>query len=246
VTNTPKVTTSIVALAILLVACSSGQNVMSKAANGEASSTSARPSVTSADLAVQSVADAQADRQTFGSVKELAQNSVAVLTGKVTDAGAPYVLDGSSTDGLPGVVVTPFTFLIDSVVAGDQKLFSTTATFTQRGGTTPSARTPYGDDVPVKVGDNLLLFVGEVNGTDIGVGQAGRFTIDGDRIVVAAARYDGASVELKSRPLSAVAGLIRAQLGKKPPVVTPAFSATTLPPGPIVVTKASSPPTSAP
>jgi hypothetical protein len=245
VTKSPK---RLLALAVLLgpfVGCASGPDVVSKTDSGVNAAEAPASSVPSG-LPGQSVVNGEADRQAFSSLKELAQQSVAVLTGRVTAAGAAYVLDGTAVGDAPGVVVTPFTFSIDSVVAGDPTLFAKTATFAQRGGATPQVTTDNGDDAPVKVGERLLVFVAKVTGSDIEVWQAGRFTIDGDRIVAAAAEKDGASVELKSKPLSAVAGLVRAQLGKKPPIEAPAIPQTTLPVGKIIVAKAPTPPTSAP
>jgi hypothetical protein len=245
VTKSPKILLALAVLVGPFVGCASRPSVVSNTDRGVSTADASASSVPSDQLG-QSAVNGETDRQAFSSLKELAQQSVAVLTGKVTAAGAAYILDGTAVFDVPGVVVTPFTFSIDSVVAGDPKLFAKTATFTQRGGATPQVKTDSGNDAPVKVGENLLVFVAEVSGSDIEVWQAGRFRIDGDRIVAAAAEKDGASVELKSKPLSSVAGLVRAQLGKKPPVDAPAIPQTTLPVGEIVVTKAPTPPTSVP
>jgi hypothetical protein len=75
----------------------------------------------------------------FNSLAELSKASVAVITGKVASVGIAYVDEGQRGEGAKdakhGTVLTPVSFMVESVVAGNPK-----ARFFTRLRTYPSVR----------------------------------------------------------------------------------------------------------
>jgi hypothetical protein len=183
----------------------------------------------------QKVNTVQPDRMVFNSLAELSTASVAVITGKVVVVGPGYILEGSQADEFAGIVVTPITFTVESVVAGDPKSLGNVVNFVQLGGSTPEVKTVNPDDTVVKVGDSLLLFLSSVNGADVVTagGPGGRFTLRGQTVVDAAANEDAAAAELKSQTITSLAGLIAPNLAKNPLPELPVGPTSTVRPGPV-------------
>jgi hypothetical protein len=226
-------TTPLVALIALAVVFSGCGKTTQRVANA-GSTTSTAPS----DSSTQQVSTVQGNRLVFNSLAELSKASVAVITGKVAAVGNPYIDEGSKGEGgkdaKHGIVLTPVSFTVESVVAGDPKDFGKTVNFLQLGGSTPEVKTVNPDDSFVKVGDSLLLFLSNVDGADVVTagGPGGRFTLKGETVVDAAANGDGAAAQLKSKTVKSLAGPIAQDLGSKDtsPQI-PSGTTTTVAPG---------------
>ena len=210
----------------LLAGCGSDVPTVSKAVS---TTTNPLPS-----QQAQQVFTVQPDRVAYNSLVDLAKASVAVITGRVSAVGDSFILEGTAADGFPGTLVTPVSFALDSVIAGDPKAFGREVKFVQLGGATAQVKTVNLDDAGVKVGDNLLLFLSSVNGLDVVTtgGPGGRFTISGQDVVDAAANGDGAAAEVKLRSIQSITPRIVANLGKNVAIPTPTAPTTTIPPGP--------------
>ena len=226
--HTPVV--AVITLAGLLCGC--GETSQTTAAPGSTTST------TASVLPGQQVFSVQADRLVFNSLAELSKASVAVIAGKVAAVGPAYIDEGSKgeegKDAKHGTVLTPVSFTVELVVAGDPKAFGKIVRFLQLGGSTPEVKTVNPDDTFVKVGDNLLLFLSSVKGADVVTagGPGGRFTLRGDTVVNAAANQDAAATELKSQTIKSLTARITQNLGSEdisPPL--PVGTTTTVAPG---------------